>query len=175
MFCPSCGRQNARDQRFCASCGTNLEAVSEALTGAKDDFFTKTDAALDQLVARYAEHVFKDAPSRVRDKGIAGSWTVLGQGVLTSFVDMVLFTLMWNVLPLRFLILLISTPIRVLTGRTGRQRKPLREDEKRFELPAANPPEGRWLPGQVSSISEHTTDRLPEYVRPGDTQGADQE
>lgn len=174
MFCPSCGRQNSGDQKFCASCGTNLEAVSQALTGDKDDFLTKTDAAFDQLVARYAAHVFRDAPSRVKDKSIIGSWMVLGQGVLTSFVDMILFTFMWNVLPLRFLILLISTPIRLLMERTGRQPK-LERVEKRLELDSANAPEARWLQGSVSSVSERTTDRLPQYAQPKATQDADQE
>jgi uncharacterized membrane protein YvbJ len=31
MFCPKCGRDNLNEQKFCASCGTNLEAVSQML------------------------------------------------------------------------------------------------------------------------------------------------
>lgn len=174
MFCPSCGRQNSGDQRFCASCGTNLEAVSQALSGVKDDFFTKTDVALDQLIARYAEHVFRDAPNRVKERSVANSWTLLGQAVLTSFVDLILFSLMWNILPLRFLILLISTPFRLLTGRTSRQRQLTGIGGQRAELDPASPAEQRWLPGAVESISEHTTDRLPEYARPSATQSADE-
>src|SRR5215211_7432597 len=121
MFCPNCGRDNPRETKFCASCGTNLEVVSQALTGNRDDFFTKTDAALDQLIARYAEHVFKEAPSKVNDRKVGNSWKVLGQGVITSFVDLILFSLMWNILPLRFMILLISTPIRLLSQRSKQQ------------------------------------------------------
>ncbi len=33
MFCPRCGRQATDTQRFCKSCGTNLQSVSQALTG----------------------------------------------------------------------------------------------------------------------------------------------
>lgn len=33
MFCPKCGSQNAENIKFCRSCGTELEAVSAALTG----------------------------------------------------------------------------------------------------------------------------------------------
>ncbi len=33
MFCPKCGTQNPETGRFCRSCGTDLENVSEALAG----------------------------------------------------------------------------------------------------------------------------------------------
>ena len=54
MFCPTCGKDNAKGLKFCASCGTNLVAVSQALSGSAGDFFTKTDAAVDQIIARYS-------------------------------------------------------------------------------------------------------------------------
>ncbi len=70
MFCPTCGKDNSRGRKFCASCGTNLEAISKALSGSTGDFFTKIDAALDQFIARYSEHVFKDAPSNALDRRV---------------------------------------------------------------------------------------------------------
>lgn len=165
MFCPNCGRDNARETRFCASCGTNLEVVSQALSGTRDDFFTKTDAALDQLIARYAEHVFKNAPAKLNDRRVGNSWKLLGQGVITSFVDLILYFLMWNVMPLRFLILLVSTPFKLLSQRGHRQASAAVgiQDERRPELvePLSN---GR-LPGMVPSVSEHTTQNLEEYGR----------
>lgn len=163
MFCPNCGRDNSRETKFCASCGTNLEAVSQALSGVRDDFFTKTDAALDQLIARYSEHVFKDAPSRLNGQKVSNSWKILGQGVVTTFADLILFSLMWNILPLRFLILLISTPIKLLTQRNRRQmgaRGGLEED-RRHSL--VEPISNRKLPGSFLSVSEHTTQNLEEY------------
>jgi zinc ribbon protein len=33
MYCPSCGSNNQAEVKFCTRCGTNLEVVSEALTG----------------------------------------------------------------------------------------------------------------------------------------------
>lgn len=114
MFCPVCGKENSHRRKFCVACGTNLGAVSQALTGSRTDFFTRTDAALDQLIARYAEHVFREAPAETAGASVGRSWKLLGQGVLTSLMDMVLFSLMWNIFPLRFLILLISSPIRLL-------------------------------------------------------------
>jgi len=47
LFCPTCGRDNSVGRKFCASCGTNLEAVSQALSASDDDFFTKIDSGLD--------------------------------------------------------------------------------------------------------------------------------
>jgi hypothetical protein len=163
MFCPTCGKENALGRRFCVSCGTNLEAVSQALSGSKTDFFTRTDAALDQLIAKYAEHVFKDAPANTANATIGKSWKILGQGVLTSLMDMILFSLMWNVFPLRFLILLISSPIRLLYERSNRQKITRAEIEEKteFKLPASATNE--LLHESMASVTEHTTERLQEY------------
>ena len=172
MFCPICGRDNSLERRFCGSCGTNLEAVSQALSGNKDDFFTKTDSALDQLIARYAEHVFKDAPSGVNDRKVSKSWKLLGQGILTTFVDVILFSLMWNILPLRFLILLISTPFRLLGQRGNRQEGTRIElENRRASLPASLFSEE--LLGPIGSVSEHTTERLEEYRQPRQKQAGE--
>jgi hypothetical protein len=162
MFCPNCGRDNSLERRFCSSCGTNLEVVSQALSGNKDDFFTKIDLGLDQLIARYTEHVFRDAPSSANDRNVSSSWKLLGQGILTSFIDLILFSLMWNILPLRFLMLLISTPFRLLAQRGNKQASESVEHENRRYMSG-----GRYrnemLEGPVASVSEHTTERLEEY------------
>jgi hypothetical protein len=165
MFCPTCGKENALGRKFCVTCGTNLEAVSQALSGSKTDFFTRTDAILDQLVARYSEHVFKDATANVTDTTVGKSWKLLGQGVLTSFMDMILFSLMWNIFPLRFLILLISSPFRLLNERSNRQKLTKAEIEERTAIPnlATATERNEILPKQVASVSEHTTARLQEY------------
>ena len=33
MYCPSCGSNNQDEVKFCTRCGTNLEVVSDALSG----------------------------------------------------------------------------------------------------------------------------------------------
>jgi len=165
MFCPTCGKENSLGRKFCVACGTNLDAVSQALSGGKTDFFTRTDAALDQLIAKYAEHVFKDAPANAADTKVGKSWKLLGQGVLTSLMDMILFSLMWNVFPLRFMILLISSPIRLLYERSNRQKTTKAEIEGQTELKLLASETNEMLPKSVSSISEHTTERLQEYQR----------
>ncbi|MGH9755285.1 MAG: zinc ribbon domain-containing protein [Blastocatellia bacterium] len=160
MFCPTCGKENALGRKFCVACGTNLEAVSQALSGSKTDFFTRTDAILDQLVARYAEHIFKDAPANTADATVGKSWKLLGQGVLTSLMDMILFSLMWNIFPLRFLILLISSPIRLLYERSNRQKITKTEIEEQRALKPAAVATNEMLPKPAVSVAEHTTGLL---------------
>lgn len=160
MFCPTCGKENALGRKFCVACGTNLEAVSLALSGSKTDFFTRTDAILDQLVARYAEHIFKDAPANTADATVGKSWKILGQGVLTSLMDMILFSLMWNIFPLRFLILLISSPIRLLYERSNRQKITKTEIEEPPALKPPAPATNEMFPKSAASVTEHTTGLL---------------
>lgn len=169
MFCPTCGRDNPIERKFCASCGTNLEAVAQALSGSDDDFFTKIDFALDQFLARYAEHVFKNAPSNAAEQRVGKSWQVLGQSVVTSVVDLLLFTLMWNIMPLRFLILLISSPVRLLSEQSKRKKSAIPGGRSPLDLADSGPE--RWLSDSVGSITEHTTVILadPEHPRQQDT------
>ena len=160
MFCPNCGKDNSNELRFCASCGTNLEAVAQALSGREDDFFTKMDGGIDQLIGRYSEHVFRDAPQHAAERRVVRSWQLLGQAVLTSLLDLLLFVLMWNLLPLRFLILVISTPFRVLGERNSGQKRP-KEVQAVYQSPELLTPVSRlWLGETVPSVTENTTTNL---------------
>jgi len=155
MYCPTCGKRNGPELKFCAACGTNLAAVSQALTGREEDFFTKMDAGIDQLVGRYTEHVFRDAPQYANDRKVSSSWRLLGQAVLTTLLDLLLFVLMWNLLPLRFMILVISTPFRLMNER---DKSPQLPD---YEAPEfGESPKRLWLGESVESISERTTTLL---------------
>lgn len=164
MFCPTCGRDNSIGRKFCAACGTNLEAVSQALSGSEDDFFTKIDSGLDHFLAKYAEHVFKNAPAHAAEQKIGRSWQILGQSVLTSIIDLLLFTLMWNIIPLRFLLLLISTPVRLVTQRGRSRERAIPAGAKVADLPEPIPQQ--WLPGSIDSVTEHTTAMLSDPQRP---------
>ena len=164
MYCPTCGRDNSFQRKYCASCGTNLAAVSQALSGGDDDFFTKIDSGLDQFLAKYSEHVFKNAPANAAEQRVAKSWQVLGQSLLTSIVDLLLFTLMWNVIPLRFLLLLISTPIRLITQRGKPRKKAIAEGTSLTDLSEAGPQ--HWLGSPMESVTDHTTAILADTDRP---------
>jgi len=166
MFCPTCGRDNLSERKFCSSCGTNLEAVSQVLSGGPANLFTRLDTGLDHFIARYAEHVFKDAQTDAADRSVANSWKLLGKGALTSFVDLFLSLIIWNVFTLRFQILWISTPFRLLSERSTRQKR-LKEGLEKDTLPKLPAsPEEKWLAGAIVTVSEHTTERLQEYQPP---------
>jgi hypothetical protein len=162
MFCPVCGRDNASQRKFCASCGTNLETVSQALSGFDENFFAKIDSGLDYFIARYSEHVFKNAPSDALDHNVSKSWRILGQGILTSFLDLLLFLLMWNVLPLRFLLLLISTPLRLLSDRGKHHDKAMLRADAKSSRALHGSAAQDWLQEPVTSVTEHTTMILSE-------------
>jgi zinc ribbon protein len=168
MFCPTCGRDNSIERKFCASCGTNLAAVSRALSGGEEDFFTRIDSGLDHFLARYAEHVFKNAPLSAAEQRVGKSWQVLGQAVLTSIIDMLLFMLMWNIIPLRFLLLLISSPIRLLSERDKNKQHLIIDGKRAPEL--ADPMPQQWLSDSIGSVTENTTAFLPGAERRSKTQ-----
>ena len=157
MFCPNCGKENSAEIKFCASCGTNLEAVSHALTGTEENFFTRFDAGIDQFISRYTEHVFKNPGN---ENTVARSWKLLGQGFLTSIIDMILFVLMWNILPMRALLLLISTPFRLLSERDDQPSldQAFRESYRPPELGEADPEQAS--PRLFPSVTENTTSNL---------------
>jgi hypothetical protein len=159
MFCPTCGKDNPLETKFCATCGTNLEVVSQALQGSEEDFFTKMDAGIDQLLARYSEHVFRNSPQVAADRQVGGSWKLLGRSVVTSLVDILLFFLMWNLLPLRFVILLVSSPFRLLASRGDRPqlKGPAAEGYKPPEL---SPARKTFPDGTIPSVTETTTRNL---------------
>jgi hypothetical protein len=86
----------------------------------------------------------------------------LGKGVATSFVDLFLALFIWNVFTLRFQILWISTPFRLLAERSNRQRaKAAADTDAQMKLPAA--PAERWLVDPSPSVSEHTTEIIKDY------------
>jgi len=166
MFCPNCGRDNSIERKFCGGCGTNLEVVSQALSESGIGVFTRIERGLDQFIAKYSEHVFRNAPNTAADRRVSKSWQLLGQGFVTLFVDLIFMSLMWSFLPFRFLILLFSTPIRLLSERGSRRKGAMAEIQK--EQPPVLPEPAAWqrLPGPAPSVSEHTTEHLEEFRQP---------
>lgn len=165
MFCPTCGRDNLIERKFCSSCGTNLEAVSQVLSGNRAGFFTRLDTSLDEFIAKYAEHVFKDSPINAADRSVGNSWKILGKGVATSFVDLFLSLVIWNVFTFRFQILWMSTPFRLLAERSDRQKsKAAVNTDAQLKLPEQSAE--RWRLDSAPSVIEHTTEIIQEYRPP---------
>lgn len=157
MFCPSCGRDDSHKRKFCPSCGTNLEAITQAMSDEAEGALTKVDKSLNKFIARYSEHVFKDAPAKALDERIGRSWQILGQGILTSLFDLMLFCIMTMLLPIRFLMLLIRTPVRLLSERSRSRKSAITELEDKEVSYLSEPQSQPWLARPVASVTEHTT------------------
>lgn len=52
MYCPTCGSQDQAEIKFCKRCGTNLAAVSEALSGTRADS-GRIDERLSKVISTY--------------------------------------------------------------------------------------------------------------------------
>lgn len=159
MFCPTCGN-DSHQLKFCPACGTNLETVSQALSGSQDGVLVKADKALDKFIARYAERVFKNAPTKLLERHVSTSWQLLGQGVITSAVDFILLMVMWVVLPVRLLTLLVRTPISLLAERSKRQKGGTAELDGKPMVAVAEPSRERWLAEMGVSVTEQATINL---------------
>ena len=157
MFCPSCGREDSHEHKFCPSCGTNLKMILQVLSDDGESSFSKVDKSLDKFIGRYAEHVFKDAPATALSQRVGKSWQVLGQGILTSLFDMALFCIMTVLLPIKFFILLIRTPVRLLSERSRSRKNMVSELEDRDVAYLPEPKSQPWLQNPVASVTEHTT------------------
>jgi hypothetical protein len=140
--------------------------------------YTRFDTALNQLIARYSERVFKSAPTTALSRKQSDSWKVLGEGTLTVTLDFVLFWIMlFIVLPLRLLTLLISTPFnlfnllitapfRQLTEKSNRTKAPAAISGKKAADNESKVEMSEWQVGSVISVVEHTTEHLPDYRPP---------
>jgi hypothetical protein len=144
--------------------------VSQVLSGNRAGFFTRLDVGLDQFIAKYSEHVFKDAAANATDRSVSNSWKILGKGVATSFVDLFLALFIWNVFSFRFQILWISTPFRLLAERSNRQKaKAATDTGEQLKLPE---PAERWRIDGAPSVSEHTTEIIQDYRPPAREQSS---
>ena len=156
MFCPTCGREDAQERKFCPSCGTNLDRVTKALTPGKDNFFVQADAAFDRVLGRYAGMFFKDAPKKAQDRSVSNSWQIFGLALLSLLANFILLPVGFVALKLRFFTLLLATPFRLLSERSDQQAK-------ESALRANN--QEQWLLNAVPGVTEHTTINLAS--RPG--------
>lgn len=53
MYCPTCGAHQTEDRRFCTTCGTNLSAITAALSG---NVAVPRETGLDQLAQAQTDY-----------------------------------------------------------------------------------------------------------------------
>ena len=161
MFCPTCGKDDAHQYKYCPACGTNLDVVDIALSTGEDSVFTRVNKHLDRSVARYADHYFESATTTAREGQVGSSWRLAGKGVLTFLIDLALLPVMFFFLPVRLLLLLLYTPQGLLQERSERKRGSVPAFELASEASKRGLPEaGGWRVGSIGSVTEHTTVHL---------------
>lgn len=153
MYCPNCGRYAASGQRFCKSCGLNLLAVSQSLSG--------------HVMTAEEQQEHRRRLDEVRH-GIRTMITGIG---LFFFLPVILKTLGAAIGALVFFIGLgrvASATVFISPRRTLEFHWPHSSPEPSHStsLPMPAPPER--LETMPPSVTEHTTIRLeqPEYRPP---------
>ncbi|HEX4945963.1 MAG TPA: zinc ribbon domain-containing protein [Blastocatellia bacterium] len=155
MFCPTCGREEAQERKFCTACGTNLERVTKALSPSSDGIFTRADKAFDRWMARYAGMLFSSAANKTEDWRTSHSWQILGQSVLAALANIVLVAVMlYLAIPIRFVVLLFSAPFRLLAERSNKSRA------------TADLPAPQWSADTIMpSVTDHATMKMNDPAR----------
>lgn len=105
VYCPKCGMQGAEGARFCRRCGTNLEAVSQALTG--------------QLVGPSPESVATDMEVAYAKEYSRAVYALLGS-VVTFLVLLFVFQGAWWVY---FVLFWVANNVRDLVQATLLKRQ----------------------------------------------------
>jgi hypothetical protein len=72
MFCPKCGSNQGEGKRYCTICGTNLAAVSQALTGQIHP----------PNYAPPMPHQLEAEGHRAKERGVGVGLTVVGGGIV---------------------------------------------------------------------------------------------
>ena len=158
MFCPTCGREESQERKFCTACGTNLERVTQALSPSAEGILTRADKGFDKWMARYAGMFFSSAANKPADWRTGNSWKILGESFLALLANFLLFWVMlFAAIPIRFIVLFFSAPFRLLFERN---------DKSGHETAELATPQ--WSANAViPSVTEHATMKMndPTVVR----------
>lgn len=154
MFCPTCGREESQERKFCVACGTNLERVTKAIAPGGDAALVRIDKAFDKVMAHYAGLFFGKAADQAADWRISNSWKIFGESFLSLLANFILFwILLFVAIPIRLLVLIFSTPFRLLAERNNRVNVDTAELEQRA-----------WVGEVLPSVTEQATVKIDETV-----------
>jgi hypothetical protein len=169
VFCPKCGAQSVEPARFCKRCGTNLEAVSQALTGTLAPAPVEgSDAAVDMEVA-YATVFSKSLYHVLTSVAVFVAMLVMFRGAFWVY-----FMLFWVASAIRDLVqaaLLrksISNP-KAFHAALDAYREEKDGKKKRRRRKAAQEQAALQEPPRAVSIMD--SNPLPAYIPPAKTTG----
>jgi len=154
MFCPSCGKTNATDQKFCRSCGLSLEATLVSLG--------------EQARGR------NDIGERSGNRDVAGEILVwLCGAMLAAFVTIMIYTIVtkiiiakgdvWSGIGFIAFILAAVTAILLVIYRESRLEAEAKSPNRSTPIVNAFDDQPRLTDGgfeNVASVTEETTSRL---------------
>lgn len=169
VFCPKCGAQSVEPARFCKRCGTNLEAVSQALTGTLAPAPVEgSDAAVDMEVA-YATVFSKSLYHVLTSVAVFVAMLVMFRGAFWVY-----FMLFWVASAIRDLVqaaLLrksISNPKAFHAALDAYQEEKDGKKKRRRRKEAQAQAALQEPPRAVSAVDSNP---LPAYIPPAKTTG----
>ena len=170
VFCPKCGAQSIELARFCKRCGTNLEAVSQALTGSLAPAPVEgSDAAVDMEIA-YASVYSKALYHLLTSIAVFIAMFVMFKGAFWVY-----FMLFWVASAVRDMVQAALLRKSITNPRAFqaaldayREEKDGKKKSRRKRKEAAEQAALQEPPRPVSVVN---SDPLPAYIPPARTTG----
>jgi uncharacterized membrane protein len=163
MFCPNCGANNSTEQKFCRSCGLNLEQTAASL-------LEQIPSAESAKILRHEKFVEKFGAV-----ALGGFGLVLATGIAAIIYTIVTRMIIgqgkvfFGVLLIAFLIFAFLSLVFVIFKEDLKERKQrsnpaARQEGRENELPSASRDTAKLLEDKafepVASVAEPTTDLL---------------
>jgi len=164
MFCPNCGANNSTDQKFCRTCGLNLEKAAESLTEQVPNAGDKTLAKQTHLVEKFGEIAINGFMAICVFGILALLYTIITKFIIPGPASSVIF----GILMILFIIFASLALAYVVFNEALKEKKKKTNVNMEKELSGSKNTgklldEGQLQP--VSSVTENTTDLLHDRSR----------
>lgn len=160
MFCPNCAAENSSDQRFCRSCGMNLEQISAAITDQYPKGSTHDLDRAEKRLERFGKIAFSGFAIVVGVAVLGLIGTIVSRMILTGSQFWV------GILLVAFIVFAALTLVYVFFNEDLKEkRKAQTKGRKTVRPPEPDVDTNRLLnqppAGRVASVIEDTTELLP--------------